>query len=245
MGIKASSFKTLLKIPKKNSKDFYNLIANSNLAVVILDSDFVVNFRNDRYYSLLKLDRSPSILNKTPHEINQSKKPIYAQYQCFYKMKTMNVLKELFKEIEQSNTCEVIFTYQILKPEVHHIHTRVTMRNITIGNRLFTMCSIVKLEENPLKNPFYLLNDKDNAKENGDQNLLDYKKKQKKIKNRNNKSLVVFENENENETEEGFDQEQEKEKNIRFIYSNDGYSNPDLYSESLWTDFGESSVEEF
>ncbi|KAJ3439652.1 transcription initiation factor tfiid subunit [Anaeramoeba flamelloides] len=274
MGTKVSSFKTLLKIPKKNSKKFYNLIENSNLAIVILDSNFVINFRNDRYYSLLKLDRSPLILNKTPHEISKSKKTIYAPYQSFYDMKTIKVLNKVFKEIDQSNTCEVIFTYKILKPEVHYIHTRVTMRNIKIGNKLSTMCSIVRLVENPL----YLI--KDHYKGNGDQNLIKSKKKKKKkkkkSKHRNNKSVIVIakkkienekenkkekekeirkkkgkENEKENEKEKESEmftkreKEREKEKNNKFLFSDVSYSNLDVYSESLSTEFGASTVEEF
>ncbi|KAJ6246715.1 hypothetical protein M0813_01965 [Anaeramoeba flamelloides] len=175
MGAKPSSYKTLQRISRKNKAKFYHVLENTNLAIAMWDNNMQVSFLNKPYCDLLQLPTCSKIVGKTTKEITKSLQSIHAPYQPYYRQTVNNVLENVFDEILSNNTTEIIFTNCLFKPEFHYIHTKVSFRRIQIGKELLILITAMKLQENPLINPFLIKKKKSKkkSKRNKENALID------------------------------------------------------------------------
>ncbi|KAJ6255308.1 hypothetical protein M0813_11523 [Anaeramoeba flamelloides] len=170
MGTKPSSYKTLQRISSKNKNKFYQVLENTNLAVAMWDNNMQVSYLNRPYCNLLQLPTCTKIVGKTTKQITKSLQSIHAPYQPYYQQTVNDVLENVFEEILTNNTTEIIFTNCLFKPEFHYIHTKVSFRRIQIGKDLSILITAMKLQENPLINPFLIKNKKTNKKSKKNKN---------------------------------------------------------------------------
>ncbi|KAJ3439650.1 hypothetical protein M0812_15686 [Anaeramoeba flamelloides] len=170
MGTKPSSYKTLQRISSKNKNKFYQVLENTNLAVAMWDNNMQVSYLNRPYCNLLQLPTCTKIVGKTTKQITKSMRSIHAPYQPYYQQTVNDVLENVFEEILTNNTTEIIFTNCLFKPEFHYIHTKVSFRRIQIGKDLSILITAMKLQENPLINPFLIKNKKTNKKSKKNKN---------------------------------------------------------------------------
>ncbi|KAJ6248906.1 hypothetical protein M0813_00059 [Anaeramoeba flamelloides] len=158
MGIKASSYKALTHIPRKRTKDFYNLLENTNCACGLWDNNWLVSYLNQPYCDLLHIPNNKNLIGKTIDQISIQEESVMEPYQQFYQCDVTVLLKKVILEIMKYHTTEIVFTYRLFKPKFQYITAKITFRRIRIKNKLYTLVGATKINESLTINPFLTLN---------------------------------------------------------------------------------------
>ncbi|KAJ3428908.1 hypothetical protein M0812_24246 [Anaeramoeba flamelloides] len=75
MGIKSSSYKALTQIPRKRTKDFYNLLENTNCACGLWDNNWLLSYLNQPYCDLLHIRNNKNLILKQLIKLAYKKSP--------------------------------------------------------------------------------------------------------------------------------------------------------------------------
>ncbi|KAJ3431490.1 hypothetical protein M0812_20402 [Anaeramoeba flamelloides] len=156
MGIKHSSNKTLIRIPKRNKKRFLDLIENTNVAVALFDHNFQVVLYNPVSQKLLGMSKEQisSNLGKTPLQNNKKGgRGVLTPFQPHYKQNTLTVFRGILQETLKFNSAQAILTHRHNKQKDHFFKFLNSFKKIRIGTETFILVSCYLLKEKPLTIP--------------------------------------------------------------------------------------------
>ncbi|KAJ6237025.1 hypothetical protein M0813_03432 [Anaeramoeba flamelloides] len=199
MGTHYSSYKSLIIVKKKNIKEFYSLIENSNHGINVMDENYKVVRYNPFLYQLCGLTRPEMKLIVGNSPISNNKpggQGILVAYQPHFTRTAGAMVKEIIVEINKNYTTETVFLLQNKKNPENIFFAKSYIRRIQVGKQTLTLASFFPIKETPFIDPFHSENEETIKK------IKSKKSKKSKKKNKINTKEKKTERKRKNYTKE-------------------------------------------
>ncbi|KAJ3426060.1 hypothetical protein M0812_28508 [Anaeramoeba flamelloides] len=199
MGIHYSSYKSLIIVKKKNIKEFYNLIENSNHGINVMDENYKVVRYNPFLYQLCGLTRPEMKLIVGNSPISNNKpggQGILVAYQPHFTRTAGAMVKEIIVEINKNYTTETVFLLQNKKNPENIFFAKSYIRRVQVGKQTLTLASFFPIKETPFIDPLHSENEETIKK------IKSKKSKKSKKKNKINTKEKKTERKRKNHTKE-------------------------------------------
>ncbi|KAJ3426063.1 hypothetical protein M0812_28511 [Anaeramoeba flamelloides] len=194
MGIKYSSYKRKEIVKKKNIKEFYNLIENSNHGIVMMNEKNQICLYNPEIRRLCGLSPKEITSNVGNSPVKNNKpggQGLLNLYQPQYKISAFMLIKAIIEEVNKNYTAKTIFLLQNKKNPENIFFGQSYLRRIQIEKQTLTLVSFFPIKDTPFIDPYHSENEATikkikpkMTKESKKKNKNNTKEKNKKVKER-------------------------------------------------------------
>ncbi|KAJ3426062.1 hypothetical protein M0812_28510 [Anaeramoeba flamelloides] len=194
MGIKYSSYKRKEIVKKKNIKEFYNLIENSNHGIVMMNEKYEICLYNPEIRRLCGLSPKEITSNVGNSPVKNNKpggQGLLNLYQPQYKISAFMLIKAIIEEVNKNYTAKTIFLLQNKKNPENIFFGQSYLRRIQIEKQTLTLVSFFPIKDTPFIDPYHSENEATikkiklkKSKESNTNNKNNTKEKNKKVKKR-------------------------------------------------------------